>query len=230
MSHDDRRRRPLYAPPPTRSRSTLATYGPLILTVTIATAGALAWIWADRRSSTDDEDGPPSYRREGDQQPGPPPQVDGQESLASRVNAAWARSPSPAQLLGSASAVVSAGVAAVGSGVAAAGSSLGLTDRSSGAAPPAGEKGKRPVRRDGREEGFSDHERWSEEPASPRKAGAGSAVGGVAASKGAVAGKKKKAVAVVVSAEHDWASEEGDPHGIEHTASHATGTTNENNL
>ncbi|KAF2150732.1 hypothetical protein K461DRAFT_181454 [Myriangium duriaei CBS 260.36] len=194
MAYDDRRRRPLYAPP-SRSRSTLSTYAPLILTVTIATAGALAWIWADRLSSPDDDDD--NYPPRRDQTIGvnlpPPSQGHGQEGLSARVNAAWQRSPSPAQLLNSAGQVVSAGVAAASSAVG-----LKRGEEVPGSEPGRSVKGKRVA--SGRDDGFSDHERWSEEAAA------------------AAGGQKRKAVAVVVSAEHDFAPMEGDPSGVEHTS------------
>lgn len=219
MAYDDRRRRPLYAPPPSRSRSTLSTYGPLILTVTIATAGALAWIWADRRSSDDDDDYSrrPQDPRPDDQQSTGVVHPQDQQGLGARVGAAWARSPSPAQLYDGAKGVVTAGMSAVGSGVAAAGSTLGFSrDDSSGRqdGPSDGKsnKGKRVLREGQREDGFSDHERWSEEAVSMRKATSAGKAASVAS------GQKKKSVAVVVSAEHDFPPIEGDPHGIEHTS------------
>ncbi|KAK5134316.1 hypothetical protein LTR08_006745 [Meristemomyces frigidus] len=56
MSHDrPRARRPLYAPPPSRSHGLLSYWVPLVVTGTLAIGGLAAWVWAER--SEHDADG-----------------------------------------------------------------------------------------------------------------------------------------------------------------------------
>ncbi|KAL1305570.1 hypothetical protein AAFC00_007176 [Neodothiora populina] len=65
--YDTRRRRTLYGPQGGQRRSTLGYWVPLVLTVTFATAGLVAWIWSERQTDDDDEhdndknDDRPSY-------------------------------------------------------------------------------------------------------------------------------------------------------------------------
>ena len=118
------------------------------------------------------------------------------------------RTPSPQQFFDSAGKQVSAGVAAAG---AALGSIMEDSDEHYGdAGQRRGESrsGERRVERKTREErdGFSDHERWSEE-ADERRRGAGGAVEAESERRAEAArkddkgkGKAGRAVAVVVSA------------------------------
>ncbi|PSK53212.1 hypothetical protein B9Z65_3412 [Elsinoe australis] len=217
MSTDPRRRRPLYGPPPRSSRSTLSTYAPLVLTLTLASAGLAAWIWSERRTTpsyppTDDEE---LYRYTSDDETAPPPypprssasgeraQSQGvrDEGLLGRVSEA-ARSASPG-LYDSAGRVVGAGVAAVSAGAAA----LGLVRSEERREGSAAKEGKVERRREGREEGFSDHERWSEEAAKRSEKGKGKERDGA----------RKRTVAVVVSAQ-GMGGFEGEELGLEHTS------------
>lgn len=94
----------------------------------------------------------------------------------SRMSGALRRTPSPQQLLDGASKTVAAGVAAMGATV---GTALG-TIREDGAKPPAG---------------FDDHETWSEE-ADAKKSKGGAGKGGAKDPS-----RKRKSVAIVVSAD-----------------------------
>ncbi|KAF2219020.1 hypothetical protein BDZ85DRAFT_322629 [Elsinoe ampelina] len=192
MSGNDRRRRPLYGPPSSR-RSTVSTYAPLVLTLTLASAGLAAWIWSERRTSssyppTDDEE---LYRYDSDEAasapPPYPPQSSGSraapqsDNFLNRATTA-VRSASPG-LYDSAGRLVAAGTGALAAGAAA----LGLSSASSN---PSNTRPEVRRQRSAREDGFSDHERWSEEASRARPdKGKGKAA------------NAKRTVAIVVSAE-----------------------------
>ncbi|KAG8624671.1 hypothetical protein KVT40_007738 [Elsinoe batatas] len=177
MSGNDRRRRPLY-----------------VLTLTLASAGLAAWIWSERRTSssyppTDDEE---LYRYDSDEAgtapPPYPPQSSGSraapqsDNLLNRATTV-VRSASPG-LYDSAGRLVAAGTGALAAGAAALGLSIASSDPSNNARPGVRRQ------RSAREDGFSDHERWSEEASRPRP--------DKGKSKAATA---KRTVAIVVSAE-----------------------------
>lgn len=173
-------------------RSTLGYWVPLFMTVTVATIGLAAWIWSERRddedeSSEDEQNNgaappPPGYASmsgglppgpgpggfqgpppSGSMGPGgyerppvpaagpgyeggarstgvaPQPQDDG--TLISRMSGALKRTPSPQQSYDWASKQVAAGVAAAGAMMGGALTTI----------------------REGSQDDFEDHERWSEE-------------------------------------------------------------------
>ena len=180
----------------TSQRSTLGYWVPLAVTVTIATAGLVAWIWKERKDSEEYHDKPP--RPSGgynDQPAGKAPYnegVPGQEpsrsypdarydgsrqqpedlGVMSRVQDALRRTPSPQQIFDQASRRVTAGVAAAGAVVGNALSSIKE------------EKGD-----------YEDHSRWSEE------AIARPVDGKSTQANPSTAPDKRKIVAIVVSAE-----------------------------
>jgi hypothetical protein len=143
------------------NRSALGFYVPLILTVTVATAGLAAWVWSAREDSRDySSDDDLSYgedssheKRHGkardtaglsagiihDQQD------DG--TLLGRAHGVIRRTPSPQQLFDTVSKKTAAGWAAAG---AAAGAALAS------------------IREEDKDEAFGDHSRWSEEAAMRR--------------------------------------------------------------
>ena len=210
----ERQRRPTYGAP--SRRSALGYWLPLALTVTVATAGLVAWIWSERKDGDDDdydrraEGSPPGAGNVGE---GPPPPVyDNQgpgdlpyareaegsrmedEGLLSRMSGAIRRTPSPQQLFDGASRRVAAGVTAAGAAVGGALSSIREEDRGD----------------------FEDHSRWSEE-AETRTTGTTApevpATRVVEPSRptqssqaGPKAGNKRKTVAVVVSADVEYHS------------------------
>lgn len=190
------------------NRSTFGYWVPLALTVTAATVGLAAWIWSER--SEDEErdhdrkgDGrPPPVHRDvsAGQAPFPPgstPRADDPSSedpsVIARMSSALRRTPSPQQLFDGASRRVAAGVAAAGAVVGGALSSIREEDKGD----------------------FEDHSRWNEEA----EARIGSVPGsgprptgntGIAHEpelsqrqlpRGQRTGNKRKAVAIVVSAE-----------------------------
>ncbi|KAL8869435.1 MAG: hypothetical protein Q9198_007887 [Flavoplaca austrocitrina] len=185
------------------SRSALGYWIPLAVTVTVATAGLAAWIWSERKDHDDDDyydDRKRGTRPPPDDQelgPGGVPYQPGNagpqmqdDSFVGRVQGAIRRTPSPQQIFDGASRRVVAGVTAAGAAVGGALSAIKEEDR-----------------RD-----FEDHSRWSEEaetrattatasaPHDLRAIEATMSVGPTqsSASKGA---KKRKTVAVVVSAD-----------------------------
>ena len=163
----ERQRRQTYGA--STRRSALGYWLPLALTVTVATAGVVAWIWSERRDNDDDDsdrraDRPPTgYSDAGAGRPpsyndGPHgdlpfareaggPRLD-DDSLIARMSGAIRRTPSPQQLFDGASRRVVAGVTAAGAVVGGALSSIREEDRGD----------------------FEDHSRWSEE-AETRPAG-----------------------------------------------------------
>ncbi|KAG9244358.1 hypothetical protein BJ878DRAFT_506605 [Calycina marina] len=149
------------------ARHGLTYWIPLVLTVTVATAGVAAWIWSER--SDDDEDAPREDRdRHRGQQPygrnpdgsvriGSPSYADVRpgevaygttqqrqdesQGYMARMSGALRRTPSPQQFMEGASRSVAAGVAAAGAVVGSALSSIREEDRNA----------------------FKDHKTWSEE-------------------------------------------------------------------
>ncbi|GAB7341805.1 hypothetical protein MBLNU457_g0133t1 [Dothideomycetes sp. NU457] len=143
-------------------RSALGYWIPLAITVTIATAGLVAWIWSEREGDDDDD-----YDRDdhGQSKTGQAESIysgrpdteemreadSADEGLVARMSGAIRRTPSPQQFFDNAGRMASAAGAAVGLGT-----SSSRNDR-----------GRRAARSE-REEGFSDHERWSEEAVTQR--------------------------------------------------------------
>ncbi len=180
-------------------RSTLGYWVPLVMTVTVATIGLAAWIWSERQDDEDensDQEKPPSTvpppgyaSMSGGLPPGPgpagfqgpppsapmgpggfegppmPPPEPGYEggarstgaepqmpddgTLMSKMSGALKRTPSPQQSYDWASKKVAAGVAAAGAMVGGALTTI----------------------REGSQDDYEDHERWSEEADSRDKSG-----------------------------------------------------------
>ncbi|KAF7573083.1 Tymo-45kd-70kd domain containing protein [Pyrenophora tritici-repentis] len=142
------------------NRSALGFYVPLILTVTVATAGLAAWVWSSREDSRDyNSDDDLSYgedsaqeRRQGRSAVGRDVsgfsaaeaggEGWGDSTLLGRAHGVIRRTPSPQQLFDTVSKKTAAGWAAAG---AAAGAALAS------------------IREEDRDEAFGDHSRWSEE-------------------------------------------------------------------
>ena len=215
----ERHRRPTYGA--SARRSTLGYWIPLALTVTVATAGLVAWIWSERRDGDNDDydrqaEGPPPGS--GDTGDGRPPPVYGSQGpgdlpyareaegsrmeddgLIARMSGAIRRTPSPQQLFDGASRRVVAGVTAAGAVVGGALSS---------------------IREEGRGD-FEDHSRWSEEaetrpvgtaaPEEPdTRAVEPSRTTLQGSQSGTDAGRKRKTVAIVISADGQDQSHEED--------------------
>lgn len=142
-----------------RSRSALGYYVPLILTVTVATAGLAAWVWSARESSTDyssDDDlsyGEDSANERRSRKPsrgdlsrdatGLSTGVTHEENtLLGRAQGVIRRTPSPQQFFDTVSKKTAAGWAAAST---AAGAALAS------------------IREEDKDEAFGDHSRWSEE-------------------------------------------------------------------
>lgn len=140
-------------------RSTLGFYVPLILTVTVATAGLAAWVWSARESSEDyssDEDlsyGEDSGREKSHgKAPAGSVQRDNtglsqgvvredESTLLGRAQGIIRRTPSPQQVFDTVSKKTVAGLAAAGAAAGAALASIREEDK----------------------DDFGDHSRWSEE-------------------------------------------------------------------
>ena len=172
-------------------RSTLGYWVPLVMTVTVATIGLAAWVWSERRDDEEDTSEqeqnpdnlpPPGYASMSGALPpgpgpagfqGPPPsapsgpggfadspmppsdpgyeggarstavetQAQDESTLMARMSGALKRTPSPQQSYDWASKKVAAGVAAAGAMVGGALSTI----------------------REGSQDDYEDHERWSEE-------------------------------------------------------------------
>ncbi|KAK5007401.1 hypothetical protein LTR28_005338 [Elasticomyces elasticus] len=233
------RRRPLYAPS-SSPRTTLGYWVPLVVTVSIATAGLVAWIWSERSEgeSDDDESGDGRRPEEFDKPPSGwnrptyPSSIQDtrgvveEESFRSRVSSAIRRTPSPQQLFDAAGHRLAAGVVAAGAVVGGALGSIREED------DPQHEEGRR-------EDGFSDHERWSEEAAISDRVEAQSRDGKAAvqvnteasnasARSGPAArehqsgrGKSRRTIAVVVSAETKL--DTSDQEDLSYRTEHAVG-------
>ena len=186
-------------------RSTLGYWVPLALTVTVATVGIAAWIWSERKDGDDDDSydrrddgrdagsGQPPYQR-GPEGRGPP--IEDQGMLA-RMSGAIRRSPSPQQIFDGASRRVVAGVTAAGAAVGGALSSIREEDK----------------------QDFEDHSRWSEE-AESRTGEAGSTSRARQGSQPGAKPGKRKAVAIVLSADTDYHGHSADvPYHQEHAVS-----------
>lgn len=132
-----------------RRRTVLTHWVPLAVTLAVATAGVAAWAWTQRKDDDEDEHdgldygtpGPGTTSRGGPDNAapggGPVGDNDGGPSWSTRVAERLRRTPSPQQVLGTASKTVAAGVAAVGTAL----SSIREEDKAV----------------------FADHETWSEE-------------------------------------------------------------------
>ncbi|CAG5142671.1 uncharacterized protein ALTATR162_LOCUS1198 [Alternaria atra] len=147
-----------------RNRSALGFYVPLILTVTVATAGLAAWVWSAREDSRDySSDDDLSYGEDSshEKRQGRAPATrdasgfpvgegggegygygGGDGTLLGRAQGVIRRTPSPQQLFDTVSKKTAAGWAAAG---AAAGAALAS------------------IREEDKDEAFGDHSRWSEE-------------------------------------------------------------------
>lgn len=143
-------------------RSALGFYVPLILTVTVATAGLAAWVWSARESSEDySSDDDLSYGEDSSHEKrhgkAPVSEVrrdntglsqgvthEDDSTFLGRAQGVIRRTPSPQQLFDTVSKRTAAGLAAAG---AAAGAALAS------------------IREEDKDEAFGDHSRWSEEAA-----------------------------------------------------------------
>lgn len=182
---------------------------PLVLTVTVATAGLAAWVWSERREDEDEssEDDNLSYGEESDRKTprgpgagttttnaplsrdstGLPQGGANPDDLMSRVQGVIRRTPSPQQVFDTVSKKTAAGWAAAGAALAS-------------------------IREEDKDDAYGDHNRWSEEAAIRRNVEAQSAQSGAAVDEqarafaasvrsGPNAGGKRKTVVLVVSAE-----------------------------
>lgn len=213
-------------------RTTLGYWVPLVFTVTVATAGLVAWIWSERRADDDEsDDADLSYGEERDttRPPGPIPGPGGdigretgsvsqgvetheEGSFIARMSGAIQRTPSPQQMFDTVSKKAVAGFAAAGAAVGGALSSI----------------------REEEKDDYGDHSRWSEEAAIRRNVEAQSAqsastVAVHASSSNTLVragpqttGGRRKTVVVVVSAETTLDSmheiEEQGPYHTEHAS------------
>jgi hypothetical protein len=147
--------------PTSRNRSALGFYVPLILTVTVATAGLAAWVWSVREDSQDySSDDDLSYGEDSshEKRRGKEPAARDTAGLSTGVvhgerdagddgtllGRVIRRTPSPQQLFDTVSKKTAAGWAAAG---AAAGAALAS------------------IREEDKDEAYGDHSRWSEEAA-----------------------------------------------------------------
>ncbi|KAF1998340.1 hypothetical protein P154DRAFT_546844 [Amniculicola lignicola CBS 123094] len=186
-------------------RTTFGYWVPLILTVTVATAGAVAWVWSERRDDDDSsDDADLSYGEEGHGVTGKAPAStrDGlsqgmaqgmahdESSIMGRVQGVIRRTPSPQQLFDTVKGRTVAGVAAAGVAAGAVLASIREEDK----------------------DDYGDHSRWSEEAAIKRSVEAQSSQSAsavdtqtrsfAASARGGPSGSgKRKTVAIVVSAE-----------------------------
>lgn len=229
--------------PPARRRGAMSHWVPLVLTLTIATAGVAAWAWSQRNRDEDYEDeegehggfasgsggGPGRPSRPNQQQqpytdhldydhadygdnppygvstPQPPgsagdnainmtesaPLVGGPNApppggWGARMSGALGGNASPQQWVGNASKAVSAGITAASAAVGGALASI----------------------REGDRDAYADHETWSEEADArndrPTRATAAASAGVISSApyNKDAAGRKRKTVAIVVSADH----------------------------
>ena len=151
-----------------RNRSTLGFYVPLIVTVTVATAGLAAWVWSAREDGRDyNSDDDLSYGEDSalEKRQGRPRDVatgdaggegwGNEASLLGLAQGVIRRTPSPQQLFDTVSKKTAAGWAAAGAALAS-------------------------IREEDRDEAFGDHSRWSEEAALRRNIEAQSRESGAA--------------------------------------------------
>ena len=239
----ERRRRQTYG---ASSRRTAWGYWvPLAVTLTVATAGLIAWVWSERKDDEDEDipPGPPppgygnaplppaGYGPPGSQgppgfdgPPGQPPYAPGQPPYAPGADGRGAEDESiVARMSGalrrtpSPQQIFDGASRRVVAGVTAAGAVVG------GALSSIREEDKT---------GYEDHSRWSEEADSqtgsvPARKGpelidlesSSSATVRQAASSGAKLGGKRKTVAIVVSAETDYEHAEDADYHQEHAVS-----------
>ncbi|KAH6644465.1 hypothetical protein C7974DRAFT_460029 [Boeremia exigua] len=176
--------------PATRARSTFGYWVPLVLTVTVATAGLAAWVWSERRDDEDEssEDDNLSYGEDERTPRGPHAPLDRDatglsqgvahpDALMARVQGVIRRTPSPQQVFDSVSKKTAAGWAAAGAALAS-------------------------IREEDKDDAYGDHSRWSEEAAIRRSLDAQAADQPRVASRSASnPAAKRKTVVVVVSAE-----------------------------
>jgi len=190
-----------------RRRGVFSHWVPLVVTVTVATIGVAAWVWSQRNDEDEDNEpvhhgldyehadygDNPAYGASRDHvadRPPPSSAADPKPGEAgygvvqmrdetANPNAGWGakmsgalrRTPSPQHFLGNAGKTVAAGVAAAGAAVGTALASIREDDKNA----------------------YADHETWSEEADAKKEKPAG------ASSRDA--GKKRKVVAIVVSAD-----------------------------
>ncbi|KAK7535324.1 uncharacterized protein J3D65DRAFT_449500 [Phyllosticta citribraziliensis] len=130
-------------------RSTLGYWVPLIVTVTIATAGVAAWIWSERSEGDDDDDDDhadwddPRPQVHDDDSESASLRAAEDEGFVARMSGAIRRTPSPQQVFDNASKKLAAGVSAAGTAFGAALASIREEER----------------------DDYADHSRWSEEAA-----------------------------------------------------------------
>ncbi|KAL2135788.1 hypothetical protein VTI74DRAFT_6854 [Chaetomium olivicolor] len=195
-----------------RRRGVWNHWVPLAVTVTVATVGVAAWIWSQRKDDDQEEaeqpggyqdldydnadygDNPPyGASRGGANPPGlddtPPRSGDagygttqpGGESSSSGW-AALRRTPSPQQFFDSAKRTVAAGMTAAGAAVGSALAAIREEDRTA----------------------YADHETWSEEADAKKDRAA------AAPSQSREASKRRKKVAIVVSADNHFGDADAD--------------------
>lgn len=178
-------------------RTTFGYWVPLVLTVTVATAGFAAWVWSERRDDEESDDADLSY---GEDEYRKMPEVgrDGlsqgvvheDETVMSRVHGVLRRTPSPQQLFDTVSKKTAAGFAAAGAAAGAALASIREEDK----------------------DDYADHNRWTEEAEMRRNVEAQSSQSRSAVETqtksfaasvkgGPSSGGRRKTVAIVVSAE-----------------------------
>jgi hypothetical protein len=182
-------------------RSALGYWLPLVVTVTIATAGLAAWIWSERQHDSDDDDNDRHDDAEDDTYnhpldypediPNTREQAPGDQGFLSRVTG---RTPSPQQFFDTAGQRIRSAVGLSGSSAAGR-------------------------QEEGAEPAFSDNEHWNEEAETKRSQRLSSSNNPT--------NKSKRTVVVVLNGED---SEDGNVHDIEHAVSliksrcHATPT------
>ncbi|KAF2874062.1 hypothetical protein BDV95DRAFT_626894 [Massariosphaeria phaeospora] len=184
--------------PTSSRRTTFGFWVPLVFTVTVATAGAVAWVWSERRDDDESDDADLSYGEEvpekvatglrGDVSHG---LAHDDEGLMGRVQGVIRRTPSPQQLFDTVSKKTVAGFAAAGAAAGAALASIREEDK----------------------DDYADHNRWSEESRLRRNVEAQSAQSAAAVDtqtrsfaasvRGGpqTTGGRRKTVAIVISAE-----------------------------
>ncbi len=190
-----------------RRRGVWNHWVPLAVTVTVATVGVAAWVWSQRKDEDHEEPEQPGAFQDldyenadyGDNPPygasrdaadpktptfgGQQPRSGGDAGFApgqapvDSSSTGWAalrRTPSPQQFFDSAKRTVAAGVTAAGAAVGSALAAIREEDKSA----------------------YADHETWSEEADAKQDRAAGPS------SQSRDAGKRRKKVAIVISADH----------------------------